>query len=81
MLWRFYKVVTLSSLSRKLERVGVPCTRVQIHRNILKHDYQNNQIYINIFGQAIFRNDYREHIAIATEDRRVVITDGKETRA
>ena len=81
MLWTSYKVVTLSSLFTKLERVGVPCTRVEIHRNILKYDYQNNQIYINVFGQAIFWNDYREHIAIATEDRRVVITDGKETVA
>ena len=46
-----------------------------------KYDYQNNQIYVNVSGQAIFQDDYREHIVIATEDRIVIITDGKETVA
>ena len=32
-------------------------------------------------GQATFQDDSREHVAMVTEDKSVVATDGKETVA
>ena len=45
------------------------------------YDYQNNPIYVNVFGQAIFQGNAEEHIVMVTEDKRVVTTDAEETVA
>ena len=43
------------------------------------YGYQNNPIYVNVFGQAIFQGNSGEHVVMIKEDKRVVTTDAEET--
>ena len=45
--------------------------------HIYLYGHKDNQIYVNVFGQAIFQDDSREYVAMVTEDKSAITTNSE----